>query len=594
MNHYIGVDVGTGSVRACVINDKGEILSLRSKDITKEELKPNYITQSSREIWQCICECVNYVLQESQIIPSSVLGIGFDATCSLVVIDKETQQEVGVGPNFEDDNRNIILWMDHRAVKETDEINATGDKCLKYVGGKMSVEMELPKIKWLKNNLADGVFSNCKFFDLVDYLTYKATDKDVRSFSSTVCKQGLLPLGVEGSDIGWSKEFFTKIDLDELSSDNFSAIGGSIHSEQLENNIRSVGEYVGHLSEISAKELGLPTTCIVGSGIIDAYAGWVGTVAAKVEEIGTINNDDDASSKLDSSIGNLAVIAGTSTCHITLSSKPIFVNGIWGPYRDVLSHNFWCAEGGQSCTGALLEHILTTHPAYPELHEQCEKHSVGSFEFLNNRLAELQKENSARSIISLGKHFFLYGDYHGNRSPISDESMRAAIIGQSMDTSIDSLAIMYLSACEFISQQSRQIISELVKAGHTIKKIYMSGGQARNQLLMRLLADCTGLPVVIPRYIDASVIFGSAILGAVAVDAYNIKHLDGNKNWDHGKTLWNKMCKLTPPGTVINPNAVNHPDRVLLNAKYKIFLDMAETQRKYRRQIDEIEASFNE
>ncbi|MCQ5042029.1 hypothetical protein NE654_13220, partial [Akkermansia muciniphila] len=64
--------------------------------------------------------------------------------------------EIAVGPDFTNNDQNIILWMDHRAMKETEEINSSGDKCLKYVGGQMSVEMEIPKIKWLKNNLEAG------------------------------------------------------------------------------------------------------------------------------------------------------------------------------------------------------------------------------------------------------------------------------------------------------------------------------------------------------------------------------------------------------------------------------------------------------
>lgn len=104
---------------------------------------------------------------------------------------------------------------------------------------------------------------------------------------------------------------------------------------------------------------------------------------------------------------------------------------------------------------------------------------------------------------------------------VIDPNMRACIIGQSMDNSIEDLAVMYLSACEFISQQTRQIIEVMLKSGHEINAIFMSGGQCRNSLLMRLLADCTGLPIVIPRYVDAAVVFGSALLGAAASEDFD-------------------------------------------------------------------------
>ena len=47
-------------------------------------------------------------------------------------------------------NRNIIMWMDHRAETQAKTINATKHKVLDYVGGQMSLEMEPPKLLWLK------------------------------------------------------------------------------------------------------------------------------------------------------------------------------------------------------------------------------------------------------------------------------------------------------------------------------------------------------------------------------------------------------------------------------------------------------------
>lgn len=84
--YYVGVDVGTGSARACLIDTNGIILGLAEKPITRQELKPNYITQNSTEIWNAICYCVKRCLSESGVDPHHVFGIGFDATCSLVAV----------------------------------------------------------------------------------------------------------------------------------------------------------------------------------------------------------------------------------------------------------------------------------------------------------------------------------------------------------------------------------------------------------------------------------------------------------------------------------------------------------------------------
>jgi ribulose kinase len=84
----------------------------------------------------------------------------------------------------------------------------------------------VPKILWLKNNMPKAQFSNCKFYDLADALTHLATGTETRSFCSTVCKQGYVPVGVDGSVKGWQEDFLHQIGLGELSEDNFKRIGG--------------------------------------------------------------------------------------------------------------------------------------------------------------------------------------------------------------------------------------------------------------------------------------------------------------------------------------------------------------------------------
>ena len=141
----------------------------------------------------------------------------------------DTDEPVPVtGPDFanDGDDRNVILWLDHRPEKETDRINATGHRLLRYVGGKMSIEMEVPKVLWLKNHMPPELFRRCRFYDLVDALTHLATGAEARSFCSAVCKQGYVPVGVDGSVKGWQPDFLEEIGLGELAEDNFARMGG--------------------------------------------------------------------------------------------------------------------------------------------------------------------------------------------------------------------------------------------------------------------------------------------------------------------------------------------------------------------------------
>ena len=66
--------------------------------------------------------------------------------------------------------------MDHRAEKQANHINKLGHEILKYVGGKVSLEMEIPKLLWLKQNLTKSWERAALFFDLPDFLTWRATD----------------------------------------------------------------------------------------------------------------------------------------------------------------------------------------------------------------------------------------------------------------------------------------------------------------------------------------------------------------------------------------------------------------------------------
>lgn len=90
----------------------------------------------------------------------------------------------------------------------------------------MSIEMEIPKVLWLKNNMPRELFSKCKFYDLADVLTHLATGKETRSYCSAVCKQGFVPVGVDGSVKGWQEDFLNDIGLPELSENDFMRMGG--------------------------------------------------------------------------------------------------------------------------------------------------------------------------------------------------------------------------------------------------------------------------------------------------------------------------------------------------------------------------------
>ncbi|EER44792.1 ribitol kinase [Histoplasma capsulatum H143] len=570
MDHYIGIDVGTGSARACIIDNKGDIVGLASENIGLWQPQQGYYEQSTTDIWRCICISVQRAISQHNINPASIRGIGFDATCSLAVFSHDDDEPVSVtGPKFDTD-RNVILWLDHRPIEETEKINATAHNLLRYVGGKMSIEMEIPKVLWLKNNMPKELFDRCKFYDLTDALTHLATGNEKRSFCSVVCKQGYVPVGVDGSVKGWQPDFLNEIGLEELTEDNFKRIGG-VNGQNGE--YLSAGELVGTLCDKAASELGLPTGIAVGSGVIDAYAGWIGTVGAKVQLGSDQLSSEAAKNDRSQAFSRLAAVAGTSTCHLAMSPNPVFVPGVWGPYRDTIIPGFWMAEGGQSATGELLKHVIETHPAFNQALSVSESYHTNIYDYLNEHLKEMAADSQVPSIAYLGRHFFFYGDLFGNRSPIADPTMSGSVIGLSSDKSVSGLALYYYATLEFIALQTKQIIETMNKAGpqhHLNLHVRLAMPERHSDEANRV------------RVRDASAYSPLPMLGAKAAS------VDEN-----GKTedLWNIMDRMSKPGKMVKPSTDEY-EMKLLEVKYKVFLEQCYKQQEYRRDVDEAMAGW--
>ena len=148
---FIGVDVGTSSARAGVFDETGTLLATARHPITVWHEAGNVVEQSSSDIWAACVASVRAAMAEAALPPSAIKGIGFDATCSLVVLDAAANP-LTVSTSG-DQRRNVIVWMDHRAIAEARAVNDTQDDVLRYVGGSISPEMEIPKLLWLKRHL---------------------------------------------------------------------------------------------------------------------------------------------------------------------------------------------------------------------------------------------------------------------------------------------------------------------------------------------------------------------------------------------------------------------------------------------------------
>lgn len=224
---YVGVDVGSGSARACVMNgDDGALLALASHEITTWQSRSGFHAQSTTEIWLSIGKAVREAIAQAAIDVSSIGGIAFTATCSLAVFMRDTNEPVSMSFEGDDkDEQNIIFWMDRRSDEETKAINASEHELLKYLGGSMSVEMALPKVLWLHDHLSQDAFQRCKFFDLSDALEFLATGEKRRDCTAA-CEHGKTSIGLDGTVKGWQEDFLTTVGLGQLAANDYEQIGG--------------------------------------------------------------------------------------------------------------------------------------------------------------------------------------------------------------------------------------------------------------------------------------------------------------------------------------------------------------------------------
>lgn len=534
--YVIGVDVGTGSARAGIFDTQGKMLATASRPIQMWRPKPDHVEQSSENIWRAICISVAESLATAGVAPGEVAGISFDATCSLVVLDSEDKplpvNDEGVA------ERNIIVWMDHRALAETEEINARGHEVLRYVGGKLSPEMETPKLLWLKRNLPSTWNQAARFFDLADYLTYRCTGSAKRSLCTVVCKWTYL-----GHESHWSDSYFEQAGIADLFE------GDKIGSE-----IRPMGEPLGKLREQEALELGLTTDCEVGVGIIDAHAGGLGVMGAIWH--------DSVGAPLEKLESALALIGGTSNCHMAVSREAKFVDGVWGPYFGAMVPGMWLTEGGQSTAGSAIDWVINNHSNAPSLRAEAQRTGSTVYQLLNQEIARLQAESGQGPEVTKDIHVLPY--FLGNRSPNADPHARAIFDGISLDESITSQALLYYATLQAVAYGTRDIIRAMNAKGYAIDTLFVTGGGTKNPLWVQEHADATGCTVVLPEESEA-VLLGSAVLAATAAGIY--------------PDIYQAMKGMSRAGASVQPRAET---AAYHEAKFGIFREMYAEQNRRR------------
>ena len=350
-------------------------------------------------------------------------------------------------------------------------------------------------------------------------------------------------------DSGWDVNLFKAIGLDDLSKDAFESIGRN-------DLVHLMGQPIGQgLSENSAKEMGLLKGTPVGVSIIDAHAGGLGMLGLKEFTKNSEVEPIDFNKRL-------ALIGGTSSCHMAVSEEARYIEGVWGPYDSAMIPEFWLNEGGQSATGSLVDHVIETHAAYPEAMKEAKARGLSIYDYLNSFLSDLLTEEcNLVDVLSESVHVCPY--FHGNRSPRANPELVGMVSGLKLSASVKDLSLLYLATVQSIAYGTRHIIETMNAKGYNIDTLVCCGGGTKNALFLQQHANITGCRLLLPKEME-SVLLGSAMLGAVASGEY--------------ENLMEAMGAMSHLGHSIQPENATAGYHA---RKYKVFHQLYEDQIRY-------------
>ena len=243
---YIGIDLGTSSVKILLMEGDGTVKKIVSREYPLSFPKPGWSEQNPSDWYTQTMDGLKELLQEAD--KSQVAGISFGGQMhGLVILDKE-------------DNviRPAILWNDGRTTEECDYLNYTigTDRLSEYTANIAFAGFTAPKLLWLSKHEPDNFAKIDKIMLPKDYLAYRLTGVHATDVSDA---SGMLLLDVKNRK--WSQEM---CDLCHISI------------EQLPELFESY-EAIGTLKADVAAELGVSTQVKVAAGAGDNAAAAVAT-----------------------------------------------------------------------------------------------------------------------------------------------------------------------------------------------------------------------------------------------------------------------------------------------------------------------------
>jgi L-ribulokinase len=484
--YVVGVDFGTLSGRALVVRvaDGAEIgtavheyrhgvMDRQLPDGT--DLPPEWALQVPEDYRDVLRTAVPAAIADAGIDPADVIGIATDFTaCTMVptLADGTPLSEVpGLAGR---PHAYVKLWKHHAAQGQADRINRLAaeraETWLPRYGGLISSEWEFAKGLQLFEEDRDLYDLMDHWVEAADWIVWELCGQYVRN-ACTAGYKGILQDGRYPS-----AEFLGAL---------APGFEGFV-PDKLEHPIRALGSRAGGLTAQAAVWTGLPEGIAVAVGNVDAH---VTAPAAQAVEP-----------------GQMVAIMGTSTCHVISADVLREVPGMCGVVDGGIVAGLWGYEAGQSGVGDIFGWF--TEQSVPAAYSRAAADEGESVHEHLTRLAAVQE---------VGQHGLVALDWHsGNRSVLVDHELSGLVMGMTLATRPEDVYRALLEATAF---GTRVIVDAFRTSGVAVGEFIVTGGLAKNALLMQIYSDVTRLPLSVIDS-DQGPALGSAIHAAVAAGAY--------------------------------------------------------------------------
>lgn len=505
--YTIGLDYGTDSVRSLIVNTAtGEEVAsaVFAYPRWKQGLYCDPIKNRFRQHPLDYLEGLEYTIKEALKqapagVAAKVVGISVDTTGSTPVAVDEKGTPLALTDGFrENPNAMFVLWKDHTAVGEADEINALARKWdtdfTQYEGGVYSSEWFWAKILHVLREDTGVLRAAYSWVEHCDWIPALLTgNSHPKTLKRSRCAAGHKAMWHEAFGGLPPEEFL--VALDPL----LSGLRDRLFRETYTCDVAA-----GTLTPEWAQKLGLPATVVVGVGAFDAHLGALG---AEIRPY------------------YLSKVMGTSTCDMLVTPleeiNDRLVGGICGQVDGSIVPGLVGLEAGQSAFGdiyawfrRLLEWPLQTLLAETDLVDATTRQKL-SDEISGKIIARLNQEAAQ---IPIGESGLVALDWlNGRRTPFANQNLKGAITGLTLGTDAPRIFRALVEATAF---GSKAINDRFIQEGIRIDGVIALGGVAKKSpFVMQVVADVLNKPIKVARSEQACAL-GSAMAAAVAAGIY--------------------------------------------------------------------------